>query len=127
MATSNPTAIYFNPAGMSLMGGTRLMLDGTFAWRSLTYTRDPGAIDNVLVEDNLIGGGGFTIYATQVGYPMTNVRFVSNRFTTSVFALVGYWATDSDGYCGLLYPSGLPADLVFSDNVIHETGAPVTR
>lgn len=86
-----------------------------------------GAIDNVLVEDNLIGGGGFTIYATQVGYPMTNVRFVSNRFTTSVFALVGYWATDSDGYCGLLYPSGLPADLVFSDNVIHETGAPVTR
>ncbi|MCA9513915.1 MAG: outer membrane protein transport protein [Myxococcales bacterium] len=51
--TSNPTAIYFNPAGMSLMGGTRLMLDGTFAWRSLTYTRDPGAIDNVLADPNV--------------------------------------------------------------------------
>ena len=61
--TSNPTAIYFNPAGMSLMGGTRLMLDGTFAWRSLTYTRDPGAIDNVLADPN-VGTGTVSSFST---------------------------------------------------------------
>lgn len=54
--TDNPTAIYFNPAGLSLLGGTRLMLDGTFAWRTLTFDRDPGAIDNIL-EDPMVGTG----------------------------------------------------------------------
>ena len=48
--TDSPTAIYFNPAGLSLLGGTRLMLDGTFAWRSFVYERDPAGIDNVLVD-----------------------------------------------------------------------------
>jgi len=51
--TDNPTAIYYNPAGLSLMGGTRLYLDGTFAWRSFTYDRDPGAIDNLLSDPNV--------------------------------------------------------------------------
>jgi long-chain fatty acid transport protein len=46
--TDNPTAIYYNPAGLSLLGGTRLYLDGTFAWRSFGYDRPEGAIDNVL-------------------------------------------------------------------------------
>ena len=54
--TDNPTAIYYNPAGLSLLGGTRLYLDGTFAWRDFTYTRDPGAIDNILT-DSAVGTG----------------------------------------------------------------------
>lgn len=54
--TDNPTAIYFNPAGLSLLGGTRLMLDGTFAWRSFVYERDPAAIDNVLADPE-VGAG----------------------------------------------------------------------
>ncbi|MEZ4470742.1 MAG: outer membrane protein transport protein [bacterium] len=44
--TDNPTAMYYNPAGLSLGFGTRLYLDGNFAWRSVNYTRDPDAIDN---------------------------------------------------------------------------------
>lgn len=44
--TDNPTAIYYNPAGLSLGTGTRLYLDGNFAWRTFTYDRDPDAIDN---------------------------------------------------------------------------------
>jgi long-chain fatty acid transport protein len=44
--TANPTAVYYNPAGLALEGGTRLMLDGTFAWRTVTYTRPQSAIDS---------------------------------------------------------------------------------
>ncbi|HRE89377.1 MAG TPA: outer membrane protein transport protein [Myxococcota bacterium] len=51
--TYNLTAMYYNPAGLSLLGGTRLMLDGTFAWRSFTFNRDPAGIDNVLADPNV--------------------------------------------------------------------------
>lgn len=86
-----------------------------------------GPVDNVLVEDNLIGGGGYTIYTYQMSYSMTRVRVVNNKFTTAIYARIGYWATDSNGYCGILYPTGLPADLDFSGNVVYETGAAVTK
>jgi long-chain fatty acid transport protein len=42
----NPTAIYYNPAGLALGHGTRILLEGTFALRMLDYTRPEGAIDN---------------------------------------------------------------------------------
>ncbi len=51
--TDNLTAIYYNPAGLSLLGGTRLMIDGTFAWRSLIYDRDPASIDNIIADPNV--------------------------------------------------------------------------
>lgn len=54
--TDNPTAIYYNPAGLSLLGGTRLFVDGALAWRSLTFNRDPGGIDNLLEDGE--GGAG---------------------------------------------------------------------
>lgn len=54
--TSNPTAMYYNPAGLALTGirpagasgwNTRLYLDGTFALRSATYERPADAITNL--------------------------------------------------------------------------------
>ncbi len=45
--TDNPTAIYYNPAGLSFGKGTRLYIDGTFAWRTVNYTRSPDAIENL--------------------------------------------------------------------------------
>ncbi|MCA9537370.1 MAG: outer membrane protein transport protein [Myxococcales bacterium] len=50
VTTDNATAMYYNPAGISLRAGTHLYLDGTFAWRSFTYDRDPAAIDNVIAD-----------------------------------------------------------------------------
>lgn len=41
-------SIYYNPAGLSLLGGTKLALSGNFAWRTLSFTRDAGAIDDIL-------------------------------------------------------------------------------
>lgn len=46
--TDNPTAMYYNPAGLALRPGRlRLYLDGTFAWRSFTYNRPAEAVDYV--------------------------------------------------------------------------------
>ena len=39
--------MYYNPAGLSLGAGTRLYIDGNFAWRTFSYTRPVGAIDNI--------------------------------------------------------------------------------
>ena len=55
--TDNPTAMYYNPAGLALGFGTRLYLDGNFAWRSMSFTRDPDGIDNPQDEGY---PGGFT-------------------------------------------------------------------
>lgn len=54
--TDNATAIYYNPAGLSLGAGTRLYLDATLAVRSFTYDRDPRAIDNPLAEGEVAAG-----------------------------------------------------------------------
>lgn len=44
--TSNPTAIYFNPAGLALERGTRIYLDAALALRNATYDRPPAAISD---------------------------------------------------------------------------------
>ena len=45
--TDNPTAIYYNPAGIALKRGTRIFLDMNLASRWASYTRDPSAISNL--------------------------------------------------------------------------------
>lgn len=50
-----------------------------------------GPIDRVVIENNLLIGGGYTVYINEVakgqagGGPVTNVRFVNNRL------IRGYW------------------------------------
>ena len=44
--TDNPTAIYYNPAGLALGEGHRLFVDGALALRSVSYERDPSAISD---------------------------------------------------------------------------------
>lgn len=54
--TDNATAMYYNPAGLALGRGTSVFLDGSLAWRTFKYTRDEGAIDNLLSTDQ-VGDG----------------------------------------------------------------------
>lgn len=54
--TDNATAIYYNPAALSLGAGTRLYIDATLAVRSFRYDRDPAAIDNPLAEGEIAAG-----------------------------------------------------------------------
>src|SRR6185503_14127169 len=46
--TDNPTAIYFNPAGLALGTGWRVYAEGIFALRTVQYDRPQLAISNVL-------------------------------------------------------------------------------
>ena len=41
---TNPSTIYYNPAGLAFGSGHRLMIDGVFAFRDATYTRPEDAI-----------------------------------------------------------------------------------
>lgn len=45
--TDNPTAIYYNPAGLALKTGTRLFVEGLLIYRDASYERPEGAITNV--------------------------------------------------------------------------------
>jgi len=54
--TSHPSAIYFNPAGLSLNSGTRVYVEGLFGTRSQGYTRPTTAIDNVVTDGDPVAG-----------------------------------------------------------------------
>lgn len=43
--TDNPTAIYYNPGAIALSKGTQIFVDGTIAFRGITYTRPDSAVD----------------------------------------------------------------------------------
>lgn len=45
-AADHVTAIYYNPAGISLGEGTRIYVEGAFAYRTVDYDRDEGTIDS---------------------------------------------------------------------------------
>lgn len=68
---------------------------------------------DVLIEHNLLAGGGYTLYTG----PGSNYRVIENHLSTRFFPKVGfyniwYWDPSEDG------------DVTRSGNVIHETGAP---
>ena len=54
--TDHPSAIYFNPAGLALSTGTGLYLEGLFIYRGANYTRDSGAIDNIVPDGEVATG-----------------------------------------------------------------------
>src|SRR5258708_39644544 len=43
-ALANPYAIYFNPAALGGIEGTQIVLDGTLAYRHVTYNRAASAL-----------------------------------------------------------------------------------
>ena len=45
-ATDDPTAVYYNPAGLAYGHGTRVLVEGLFVYRTVDYTRDPGTVDD---------------------------------------------------------------------------------
>jgi hypothetical protein len=77
----------------------------------------PGG-DDVLIENNLLAGGGYTVYG---GYDppnqnpsYTHVRFIANRFSTKF-----------GPKCGFYGPGAFIESDLSHDNVWHETGAPL--
>lgn len=92
--TDNPTAMYYNPAGLALGFGTRLYIDGNFAWRTMTYTRPEGAIDNIQPPDAM---GSFTpqgagVAANSGEANLTNMLVSPFVGVTSDFGIKGFGA-----------------------------------
>jgi Bacterial TSP3 repeat len=85
--------------------------DTTFG-TSAIFTIRPGNT-NILIEDNLLAGGAFTIYCQQ-GSRGTNYRVLNNHFSRKYKATIGYYGSATD--C---------SDETQSGNVIHETGKPL--
>jgi hypothetical protein len=79
--------------------------------------------DDILVENNLLTGGGFTIYAEDYspseaspagGYTVTNIRFINNKFSTVHFPCVGDF--------GVWFTRGAPTDgWTRTGNIVLET------
>jgi hypothetical protein len=72
-----------------------------------------GSDTNVLIQDNLMAGGAYTLYCDQ-GSTGINYRVVNNHFSTAFHPTVGAYGPVED--C---------ADEVHSGNVYHESGQPV--
>jgi|GEM_PF-1789682 len=87
-------------------------------WNSRRDSRD------ILIENNLLLGGGFTIYAhdyhpsdanPQGGYVVSNIRILNNKFSNARYDCVGNY--------GVWYPRGAPSDeWRRAGNVLLETG-----
>lgn len=79
--------------------------------------------DNIVVDNNLLAGGGFTVYAEDYspseaspagGYSVTNISFTNNRFSSAHYSCIGFW--------GVWFPRGAPTDgWKRSGNVVLES------
>jgi len=82
---------------------------------------DQGPIANVVEEDNLLNGGGYSIYGGAAGpYPVTNIKILNNRImhlpqAGAYFATGGAW--------GPVTATGDPA-ITYQGNIWDDTGQP---
>lgn len=68
-----------------------------------------GTNDDILVENNRVAGGGYTIYPSSTG--STKIRFLNNCYST-----IFYPGKAQTGLYGPWYPSNNPVDLVRTGN-----------
>jgi hypothetical protein len=91
----------------------------------------PNLDENVLITQNLLAGGAYTLYCVQSGGAGVNYDVIdnhfSNHFTTNFPYSAGAGAVTSDpDNVGFYGPSDSCANETLSGNVLHETGAPIT-
>jgi len=88
---------------------------------AVSLFEDFGVEANVVINDNLLAGGGYTVYGGQnAGGPQAyNIKITNNRFSTIYFPQGGYY-----GYITAFNPSA-PGN-VWSGNVWDATGRAVS-
>lgn len=82
---------------------------------------DIGPISDVVVDGNLINGGGYSVYWYDAGYKSTNGRFTNNRWQRSPTG--GMWP--KGGYWGP-WATNSASTPVWSNNVWDDNGAPIS-
>jgi chitodextrinase len=87
---------------------------GEFGTSAYISNRTPNQDHNVLIENNLMAGGAYTLYCQQDGQTGDNYRVINNHFSTKFKSTVGFYGISA--HC---------ADETQSGNVIHETGQPI--
>ena len=82
---------------------------------AIQFCNNTGCVSpvNVLVKDNLLAGGGWTLYCPKV--QSFNFVIADNKFSTIIWPKVGYFGSNTD--CSGETDGG--------GNIIYETGAPV--
>jgi hypothetical protein len=84
---------------------------------AILMSTNTAPINHVVVENNLLVGGGYTIYAgTDVGGPVPDMKVLNNRFSRMFFPNGGYWNP----------VTATGPTTVWSGNVWDDTGQPVT-
>jgi hypothetical protein len=74
-----------------------------------------GKFRDILIEHNLMAGGGYTVYAGSSAANTSNFKVVDNQFSTRYFPKAGRW--------NIWYPTYL-SGVTISGNTINETGKP---
>jgi len=100
-------------------------LEGTGMDSAIAIWNGNKTSNNITAQNNLIAGGGFSIYAEDYspseanpagGYSVTNTYFTNNKFSTFIEG-------NCVGFYGVWYPRGAPTDGWHrSGNKILETG-----
>jgi hypothetical protein len=87
---------------------------------AISLFEDFGQQKDCLIENNLVAGGGYTIYGGQNtgGIPVTNIIIRNNRFSTRFFP-------QSGSYGPVTALGAASGGNVWSGNVWHETGLPL--
>jgi hypothetical protein len=100
--------IRHNTLDMNVESGNAAIMVGTAC----------GPVDNVVIDRNLLAGGGYTVYggsdAAWAGPNATNVRITDNRISTKYFPKGGFHGPFTSTW-----------NVVMSGNVWHETGLPI--
>jgi long-chain fatty acid transport protein len=73
--SDHASAIYYNPAGIALSKGTHIVVDGTFAYRNISYERPESAINNPALVDarGIAANSGTATLNNFIAAPMLGV------------------------------------------------------
>jgi hypothetical protein len=91
-----------------------LLTEGETGAINIVSNGGVGTFSNVLIQHNLMAGGGYTVYAGSSQAKTINFKVINNHFSTRYFPKVGYW--------NIWYPTYL-SGVTISGNVIDETGS----
>jgi hypothetical protein len=112
--------------GLQSDGGTNITLihntvrNACSETSAINMSSNTASVSNVNISNNLIAGGGFTLYCGGINDPnsVTNETVSNNRISNA------YWS--NGGYYGPLAYCGAGFADTFSGNVWDETGASIT-
>ncbi len=85
---------------------------------AVSLFQDFGGQSNRTIDDNLLAGGGYTLYGGEGTRATSNIRVTNNRFARLYYRNGGYWGPVT------AFETGGSGN-VWSGNVWDDTGAPV--